>query len=600
MVFNYFIKLENSKIYKEFYYFEYDQLLSLLIAARFVINIISSKNEKCLFYNLLIKARDTTKNNQKYFNEFYSEDFDIAINDKRNINCLTYTIINYIILSHFYFGFTLNLIKCDDLKNVNLFKELEVKDKKEISNYLLTQLFKSFNFIKKTLLPLLGINNIIIFMNSLFKEIHQKLIIFQIDDNEETIKKNEQSIDFIVNTVINNFSISVDEYYTNVKRKNEIFDIIMETSQFYNDKNLINKKYLLLPYFTYSNYTSLNNDFQNQYLYYNNNSSNYPLISSVLYEDDIFKIIDQIPKLNKFVKKVYNALNMRYTKEEINAKTIGNIFKNELNEYIQFFNNIIETNKKLFDRSKKLNKNSKIYEIINQPNSALNYVYQQIIKIYNAFLSKMKFADKKISILDEVIIQEAKENDYNFNYIMKNDYKITIKEKLEELSLLYSKRKRKIKDKINVNGGGRIIYNFESIEKKLEEIFIIGRKKFSKNLVEFTFSSDVFEQEINILKDFEKKYPQKKINDAEKKKMEQYINDIKTQNEKNVLDLFYELFFAIKYITKNAPNIKMKNEKDLIKYLGLKQYEFIHLQKAKTELKDCFSLKTILSFYELI
>jgi len=198
--------------------------------------------------------------------------------------------------------------------------------------------------------------------------------------------------------------------------------------------------------------------------------------------------------------------------------------------------------------------------------------------------------DLKNIKLDEVIIQEAKENDYNFSYIMKNDNKITIKEKLEELAFLYSKRERKINDKLNVNGGGKIIYNFENIEKKLEEIFISGRKKFSKNLVEFTFSSDIFSQEINIIKEFEKKYPQKKITDDDKKKMEYYIYNIKKMNEENVLNLFYELFFAFKYITKNAPFIKMKNEKDLIKYLELKQYKLSDLQKAKTQLKDFFSI----------
>ena len=614
-IFDYFICLETKNIYKNFNYFNYDQILSLLISARFVISIISSKNEKCLFYNLLINVKETINNNKKYFNEYYLRDFDIEINNRRNINCLTYTIINYILLSHFFFGFKLNLIKYDDIKYVNLFKELKEKNEKETTDYLMAQLFKEFLFIKKILLPLLGINNIIIFMNSLFEEINKKLLIFQIDDDDEKIISNESSIDFIVNTVLINFSNLVNEYYAkgikpfdennNIVDKNEIvpvsdmYDMIMEKSEFYNDKNLINEKYPLLYYLTYSNYTSLNNDFKNQYFYFNFNSSSYPLISCVLSNDDIFKIIELIPKLNEFANKVYNTLNMRYTEGEIKSKTIKDIFNYDLDEHIQMFNSIIETNYKLFDQRKKINAYSKIFEIINLPGSCMNYVYKRIIEKYNSFLSKMTLANLENIIFDKVVIMEAKENDYNFNYILINDYKITIKEKLEELSLLYSKRTRKIKDKINVYDGGKIIYDFNIIEKKLEELFIFGRKKFSEEHIEFIFSSDIFKQEFNIIKDFEKKYSQNKINDDEKKKMKEYINNIKFKDY-NILNFFYELFFVFKYIIQNSSDIKMKNENDLIKYLELKKYDLTNLKNAKRHLKDYLSLNTILYFYVLV
>ena len=636
-IFDYFINLETKTIYKEFNCFDYDQILSLLISARFLISFISSKNEKCLFYNLLVKAKETISHNEKYFNDYYLRDFGSKIDDKRNINRLTYTIINYIILSHFYFGFKLNLIKYDDMKEINLFKVLEGKKEKEISDYLLEQLFKEFNFIKKTLLPLLGINNIIIFMNSLFEKIHEKPFIFQINDDEKKIKSNESSIDSIVDNVLSNFSDSVKKYYdyenNNDKNKvgensddNEIFDIIMEKPEFYNDKDLLNKKYPLLPYFTYTNYFSLENDFKNQYLYINNNSSDYPLISSVLFEDDIFKIMEQLPKLKELSNKAYNTINMRYTKEEIKSKTINDIFNNNLNEHINFFNSIIETNNKLFDQSKKISLNSKIFELINLPDSSMNHVFEKIIEKYNKFLSRMKFSNKNKEVnenekkqnnipeeidinannikIDEVIIKEARENDYNFNYILIDNNKITIREKLEKLAFLYSKRERKKEDKINVYDGGKIIYNYEVIEKKLEEEFIFGRKKFSKNREDFIFSSDIFEQEANIIKDFEKKYPQKKILDEDNKKMQEYIKDM---NDETLLNLFYELFFAFKYLTRSAPNIKLRNEKDLIKYFELKKYEITHLRNAinnlknaKNSLQNCLTLNSILHFYKIV
>ena len=394
-LFIYFFDLETYHIYKNFNYFTYEQLLSLLISARFIINNVSSKNKNSILYNLLVKPGETINNNKKLFNEYYLKVFDEKIKDNRNINCLTYKLINYIILSYIYFGFKLKLIKFNDMKNINLLKELKDRKDNNISDYLLDNIFKEFNFIKKNLLPLLGINNVILFMNLLFKEIHKKLDNFNIGDSDDKIKMNEQSINSLVNNVINNYSKTVDEYYEiedrfNKDKENDLIDIITEKPKFYNDKEYLNKKYPLLPYLTYTNYSALNNDFQNQFLYFNNNSSNYPLISSILYDDDIFDIVNFLPVLNKFSNCIYNSLNMRYTKEEINTKTIKEIFKDKFRNELTYYNNFIQKNDKLFDKRKLIEANTKIFEIINMPGSIMNSVYNKIIEKYNMFISKMK------------------------------------------------------------------------------------------------------------------------------------------------------------------------------------------------------------------
>ena len=616
-IFGYFIDLIPNKVYKDFDVFSYDQLLSILISARFIINIISSKSENSLFYNLLTKSKETINNNKIFFNEYYLKKFDAKINSNRNINCLTYTMINYLIFSHLYFGLNLDLLKADDLKNIISLKELEGKDGKYASDYLLDKIFESFILIKNTLLPLIGIYNIIIFMDFIFKEIYQQLIIFQSGDDEKEIKNNEQSIDAALNNIINDYSKAVNKYYsfenatvnennnnnkdeiikekiTDSGNKDEILDIISENPLFYNNKELMNRKYPLLSYFTYSNYTVLNDDFQNQFFYFNNNSTDYPLISSVLSGDEIFEIIEYLPKLNKFINHIHDELNMRYTENEIQVKTIKEVFYDKINEDISNFNSFIEKNKQLFDQNKKISNDSKLSEIINLKGSSVNYVYKIIIDKYNKFLSKMKYIN--IKIFDKVLIQEAKENDYNINSVIKGEDKITLKEKLDELILLYSKRARKINGKINVYDGGKIIYNFQFIEKKLKELFIFGRKKFSKNKEDFIFSSDIFNQEANIIKDFEKKYSQGKIKDDDNKKMEDYISK---KDEEEVLNLFYELFFVFKYLTRYEV-IKLKNENDLIKYFELKQYEIIHLKTAIKQLKNILTLNSILHFYKIV
>ncbi len=146
------------------------------------------------------------------------------------------------------------------------------------------------------------------------------------------------------------------------------------------------------------------------------------------------------------------------------------------------------------------------------------------------------------------------------------------------------------------------------IEKKLEEQFIFGKKLlklFSGNQNQeqktFILSSEIFEQEANIIKDFNEKYKQVKISEENKNIMEDYIKTKTKIKEDNVLNLFYELYFLFKYMTLISPsNITIQNLQDLKQYFELKQYKFIQLNDAIVTLKENLSINSILYFYELV
>ena len=125
----------------------------------------------------------------------------------------------------------------------------------------------------------------------------------------------------------------------------------------------------------------MENDFKNQYLYFNYDSSKYPFITSILSQDrkingkrpppphpltrccrpdPIYKIIEYLPKLNEFINNVQYEINMRYTKEEMNSINIDEKYKND----IKVFNQFIEQNENIFGQNKKLDKNTKIFEIV--------------------------------------------------------------------------------------------------------------------------------------------------------------------------------------------------------------------------------------------
>jgi hypothetical protein len=117
---------------------------------------------------------------------------------------------------------------------------------------------------------------------------------------------------------------------------------------------------------------------------------------------------------------------MRYSKDNINNKKIREIFNEELKEDINAFNDFMKNHNKLFDMKNKINENNKLSDIINIPGSIIYPINARIIEIYNEFLKRMNISNNIKANANNVIIQEASENDYNFNYVLINDEKITI------------------------------------------------------------------------------------------------------------------------------------------------------------------------------
>jgi hypothetical protein len=294
---------------------------------------------------------------------------------------------------------------------------------------------------------------------------------------------------------------------------------------------------------------------------------------------------------------------MRYNKEEANTKKIKAVFNNELKGDINTFNDFIEKNSKLFDIGNKIDEDKNLSEIINIPGSKLNLIYTEIIKIYNTFLGKMKLGNFNKKNMDNVVIQESKESDYNFNYVLNDENKITIKEKLDELILLYSKRERKGSNFINVYDGGKIIYKLEVIENKLEEEFILGKKFFEEKQKLYIYSDDILSEEKNIIKKIKGKFGQKKLSEENNKKIGEYLNGL---NETKILNIFYELLTLLNNLSQKEFDLKIKTDEnnldDIIKYLEIKSYNFPQLKQDKDKefLNNILTLDTLLDFYDKV
>ncbi len=98
-IITYFMDLDGKKqVYKEFVLLKYDQILSLLISARFILSTISSEKKESFYYKLLFDAKSIISDKTIIFIDYYLKDFDLDIIDKRKLSCLAYKLIKMKIL----------------------------------------------------------------------------------------------------------------------------------------------------------------------------------------------------------------------------------------------------------------------------------------------------------------------------------------------------------------------------------------------------------------------------------------------------------------------------------------------------------------------
>ena len=543
---NKIIKIEENVTYGSL---TYNQLLTLLFSFRYVLNTLLNNNQNNLYYQILSNGKKIIENNNNYF-FYYNKDYNLYEN--REINCLTFTIIRFILLSHLYFSY---LLKNIDLNDIN-----KIFNNNDDNKRMLTLLEQEFDLIKK-ILSLKGIRNIIIFMNYIFNDIKQIINNIDINNDENYIKNIELNIESEISKYLNDFNNYVDNYNNLVQKikikeeNNEFKKIIFEDKNLYNDKN-IDKKYKFIQYLTISNFSSIT-DFKNQFLYYVNEKHNYPMINCILNNTEIMTITSNLPYINSFINEVYNELVLKIKKEDLDKKINVLLSDNILNKIEIYNKKINEINKlKSFNNNQinEINQNSKISEIINIKNNSIYNLFDKIIKIYNEFLFNTKIYKDNKNLIESIIIQNASKEDYvylnnykdNDDIINYNDNNyIAPIEKLEDILSLYSKRNRYDNKILNVYNGSKINYDFNQIETMLQKEYLYGKKPFKQNQKTFIFSNEVFSEERNnLINDLKNKYKQEDITE------QSLINEIEkfVNNENNNKENSVQIYTSIQYI----------------------------------------------------
>ena len=627
---------ENESIFNKD--LNYKKTLCLLMSTRYVIKTIHNDNKGGIFYNLVTNPLNVISNYQMFF-EFYLKNFDVFNKMKRDISYLAYKMINYIILSHLYYG---NLLGNLDLMDEKLISIIKLDNNIEYEeNYLLKLLYNEFDSIIDDILNLIGIKKNIIYMNSIFEEVSNIIIKMNLSNDKDYIKSNESEIDSEIKYKINKFEEQVTDYYKSIElikeklgddKKDIGRDIFFEENDFYNnEKENPDSKYPFISYFTSTNFCTFE-DFRKQRIYLINDeieNKKYPIIDYIMAKDHIIQlIIDLLPKINELINIVYNKLILKTSKDSINMELgkiidLSKIRLNSLNESIEKFLNL----KNIKNINLKISELSKVSEIINikDNDNALYKIYNIMIEEYNQFLTKIDIYEINKKMIEPVIIQNASENDYitfknyiNEKYSNNNKERntISVKERLYQILYLYSNRNRIVEKvnkeqkkafSINISDGGKIIYDYDLIEKILEKEFIFGKKIFSNLQKTFIFSNNAFSNERNnILIDLNKKYPQEKIKEEYLNIMDDIFNN--AQKKESVLinyyyNILYIIIFLIEYEKEKKYDTDDTTINDILRIISSNNFKNNDEDMEsflKKDLSQSLFISHLFSLYEFI
>ncbi len=329
------------------------------------------------------------------------------------------------------------------------------------------------------------------------------------------------------------------------------------------------------------------------------------MIDYILKNNKLIEIIGLIPKMNKFINDIYNKLSLKISKNNLDKEIGNNLQGINLNSFNEVLKKIIE--KLNLKEDINITEKSKYSDILNIKDNKIYRIYKAIIDEYNTFLEKTEIYEDNKEIMEEVVIQSSSENEYMiFQSDNKEKKKISAKERLKEILILCSNRSRiKEDDKINIYDGGKIEYNYDLIENILEDEFILGRKKFSKEQKTFIFSDKMFKADSNnLLLELNEKYEQVEIqNEIIQTISQKIVSDYNSKN--NIIDFYYNLQYIIIYLMTYEKNNKYILSKtsisDIIKIIRKANYT---MSDNFTSFIDGFSdslfVNTLFSIYEII
>ena len=412
------------------------------------------------------------------------------------------------------------------------------------------------------------------------------------EDENDKINKNEEGN--------NNDQDRIENEVKNEQDEKPIILIIKDKDkiEFPSDKNTENEnpfvKYFILT--EYSNKETLKNNLKKD-------KDKYPLLNQILSLDSNIKKLEYLPNINKFSNYMIGKYSYR---------TLRNDAKNKKLDYEDIkepeFSNFIQSWEKIKDEDALVYKNWTEMKPINLSNdkeliyfliddSELGYgmhiaaAYQSFIYWQNTFLDPIiRVNDKEDGIL----------HFYNHNLKKKihvQDAQISNIIKIDDIDIeniinKYTKRDIFNEDgTINYENYNSFIYDYDSIEKELGANLLPGKCLFDEDLTFVTFWS---EENPEILTEFSKKYPQRELNEDEKKIIIEYLTDKYEKENFNSKEFFSSFYLLFCHLNNNLDEQNIKSILEIIQ----KNLNVSHDFKEFFEKKEIeFKINTLMNIF---
>ena len=495
-------------------------------------------------------------------------------NKIRNINELSFRILNFILCSHLLIANILDILDDNDIKNY--FSE-------EISCFGV--IIDNWNKIGE-LLNKNKINNIQAYMNI----INENLINIISKYDKNSLKSNDvrNVIEFEIDTFIKqnkdiNDKINLYERHNQKMLEsspNNMSSLIQElySFQYYNNEN----EYPYLKYLYYYNYP--NKDSLFNIIESNNNYKNkYPLTYNMLkYTTDYKSQMEKlryIPKINKKINHLINNYSYKISRDQALHKKIIDEFREskdkfiivnkknkdeKLDEYLQDLVNLFKSFKNIdlqwdchkLPKMELTVRESKLATILlddSEPGYYLSSIYKKLIEYQNLFLENIINCNSQNGLLycfvkqlnNEIMIQDASINEIvKLNFERNNNLKRYLN--IDEL-IFINTTNNPFTNKFN--------YELDQIEIELGNIILPGIRKFkaTDNVLRYvTYQFEGYRgKNSDILTNFNEKYPPQELNDNEKLILNKYIHDNENDDYKSFL---FSIQLLIDYIQKTGTN----------------------------------------------
>ena len=501
---------------------------------------------------------------QKGISPIEKEEFLDKNKTVRNLNKISYRLLNFILYNQLFFANCLGYISNEELKNI-LVEGMNCLEIIQSNWNLLEEALKEKN-----------ISSIQAFLNLIFNDITQLISNCELILDNNTLKIFEGKIEKIIEKSIQKYPEYESKYLIlnkeNTKLNEKNIRVIISEALPPLEDIYQESEYPLLKYFQYTEYQT-KNDFINALGPGNNYKIKYPLLYNYLQNSEKAKKLKYLHSFNEYTNYMVDTYSYQISREkakQIELKNTKNFDKIKFNNFKKSWDNIYQYAKKYKCRDemplKKLSSDDKLIYFLNDDNEIGYGMYlaaacQNFILWQNEFLQPI--IDSAVfngnlhyyveNMKKKVPVQEA-----NYNQILSIDDCFINSDYKNFDDLVYTFTRRDVFDengKINYKNYNLFSYNFSLIEEELGKLILPEKCLFdNEDKLNFViFWGEGFRGgQSEILQKFYDKYPQVDLNENETQKIFSYIKNLYKDKNYDFKSFFGSMQLIIFYLGNNS------------------------------------------------